>query len=292
MKRTLLIGALSALAILAAGAAAGRILYRVYPVQMSLFAAMTRNYARSWGAPPGVTTTEVNAAYTSAAAPAPAPPPVRGVDATGDDWPTYNRTLTSERYSPLAEINAKTVRNLKILCTYDTKQYTSFEPGLIMVNGALIGTTLTDIFSINPATCEENWRTREDLPASILSAMRGAAYLDGKLFRGSQDGRVLAYDFKTGKPIWQTTIGNVGKGEFVAAAPIAWNGLVFIGNGGGDGKGGKGRMYALDAKTGKIVWEFYLVPKTEADQPRGPQARSPLDASTSGMVARIACASA
>ena len=76
-----------------------------------------------------------------------------------------------------------------------------------MVNGALIGTTLTDIFSIDPATCEENWRTREDVPASILTAMRGAAYFDGMLFRGSQDGRVLAYDFKTGKRIWQTTIG-------------------------------------------------------------------------------------
>jgi alcohol dehydrogenase (cytochrome c) len=159
---------------------------------VSLFAALTRNYVRSWGAPPGATTTEVNAAYKSAAAPAPALHAVRTVDGTGDDWPTYNRTLTSERYSPLAEINAKTVRNLKILCTYDTKQYTSFEPGLIVVNGALIGTTLTDIFSINPATCEENWRTREDLPAAILSAMRGAGYLDGKLFRGSQDGRVLA----------------------------------------------------------------------------------------------------
>src|SRR6202166_1595988 len=192
MKRTLLVGALSALAVLAAGAVAGRILYRVYPVQVSLFAALTRNYVRSWGAPPGATTTEANAPYKSAAAPAPSA--ARMVDPTGDDWPTYNRTLTSERYAPLAEINAKTVRNLKILCTYDTKQYTSFEPGLIMVNGALIGTTLTDIFSINPATCEENWRTREDLPASILSAMRGAAYLDGKLFRGSQDGRVLAYD--------------------------------------------------------------------------------------------------
>jgi alcohol dehydrogenase (cytochrome c) len=278
MKRTLLIGALSALAFLAAGAVAGRILYRVYPVQVSLFAALTRNYVRSWGAPPGATRTEVNAAYTSAAAPA--PPAVRTVDATGDDWPTYNRTLTSERYSPLAEINAKTVRNLKILCTYDTKQYTSFESGLIMVNGALIGTTLTDIFSINPTTCEENWRTREDLPPSILSAMRGAAYLDGKLFRGSQDGRVLAYDFKTGKQIWQTAIGNTSRGEFVAAAPIAWNGLVFIGNAGGDAKGGKGRMYALDARTGKIVWEFYLIPKTEADRPRGPQGPSPLDTST------------
>jgi glucose dehydrogenase len=56
----------------------------------------------------------------------------------------------------------------------------------------------------------------------------------------------------------------------VPAAPIAWQGLVFIGNAGGDFKGGKGRMYALDAKTGKIVWEFYLVPKVEGDPVRGP----------------------
>ena len=284
MRRGLLIGAIVTLAILAAGATAGRILYRAYPVQMSLFAALTRNAIRSWGAPPGATTTEQNPAYKDAAA-APARSTVAAPNAAGDDWPSYNRTLTSERYSPLAEINAKTVGALKILCTYDTKQYTSFEPGLIMVNGALIGTTLTDIFSINPATCEENWRTREDLPASILTAMRGAAYLDGMLFRGSQDGRVLAYDFKTGKPIWQTTIADGGKGEFVAAAPIAWNGLVFIGNAGGDAKGGKGRMYALDAKTGKIVWEFYLVPKTEGDRPRGPLGASPLDASTWGNAA-------
>ena len=44
------------------------------------------------------------------------------------------------------------------------------------------------------------------------------------------------------------------------SAPIAWDGLVYVGNAGGDYKGGKGHMYALDAKTGKIVWEFFLVP--------------------------------
>ena len=65
----------------------------------------------------------------------------RASNPAGNEWPSYNRTLTSERYSPLAEINAKTVGKLKVLCTYDTKQYTSFETGLIMVNGALIGTT-------------------------------------------------------------------------------------------------------------------------------------------------------
>jgi alcohol dehydrogenase (cytochrome c) len=58
--------------------------------------------------------------------------------------------------------------------------------------------------------------------------------------------------------------------------------LVFIGNAGGDIKGVKGRMYALDAKTGKIVWEFYLVPKAEGDPTRGPLGTSPLNASTWG----------
>ena len=100
------------------------------------------------------------------------------------------------------------------------------------------------------------------------------------LFRGTQDGRVLAYDFKTGKRLWEATIADVKKGEDVPAAPIAWQGLVFIGNAGGDFKGAKGHMYALDAKTGKIVWQFFLVPKTEGDTVRGPEGASPLDTST------------
>jgi alcohol dehydrogenase (cytochrome c) len=41
-------------------------------------------------------------------------------------------------------------------------------------------------------------------------------------------------------------------------------------------------MYALDAKAGKIVWEFNLVPKAEGDPTRGPHGASPLNASTWG----------
>jgi alcohol dehydrogenase (cytochrome c) len=100
------------------------------------------------------------------------------------------------------------------------------------------------------------------------------------LFRGTQDGRVLAYDFKTGKRLWETTIADAKRGESVPSAPIAWDGLVFVGNAGGDFKGGKGHMYALDAKTGKIVWEFFLVPRTEGEATRGPQGATPLNMST------------
>ena len=240
---------------------------------------------RYLSAPPGILTTEAAATANEGATPlAPASsaaPSPRASPAVEEDWPSYNKTLTSNRFSQLSLINKGNVGNLKVLCTYDTGQYTGFTTGLIEVNGALIGTTEYDIFSLDPANCHQNWRTREDYtPATPQGVNRGAAYMDGKLFRGTQDGRVLAYDFKTGKRLWETAVADPKKGETTPAAPIAWDGLVFIGNAGGDIKGVKGRMYALDAKTGKIVWEFYLVPKAPGDVTRGQQGASPLDAST------------
>jgi alcohol dehydrogenase (cytochrome c) len=265
-------------AVVAAAVGAGAALYFAFPNQVQLVGGETRSELLSLNAPPGTLTTEANAAYKGAAVPASAagaaPAPAAG------DWPSYNKTLTTERFSALSQIDTQNVGKLKVLCTYNTGTYSSFETGLIMVEGALIGTTEFDIFSIDPATCAQNWRTHEDFAAYILPLNRGAAYLDGMLFRGTEDGRVLAYDFKTGRRLWETTIADQKKGETVPAAPIAWNGLVFIGNAGGDAKGGKGRMYALDARTGKIVWEFYLVPKSDGDPVRGPQGASPLDNST------------
>ncbi len=188
-----------------------------------------------------------------------------------EEWPSYNRTITSERHSRLREIDRSNARNLTVICTYDTKQHTSFQSGLLMVQGALIGTTEHDIFAIDAANCKENWRTREEYkPATPLGVNRGAAYFEGMLFRGTQDGRVVAYDFKTGKRLWVTRIADPELRETVPAAPIAWNGLVFVGNAGGAYKGVKGRMYALNARSGEIVWETYLVPKEEHDRSRGP----------------------
>ena len=115
-------------------------------------------------APAGAVATETNPNYEGVAAPARAVPS----SPAAADWPSYNKTLTSERFSDLSQINTKNVAKLKVLCTYDTWRLTSFETGPIMVEGALIGTTEFDIFSIDPATCKENWRTREEYPAYIL----------------------------------------------------------------------------------------------------------------------------
>ncbi len=240
-------------------------------------AAMGINYLRYLNAPAGKLMVETAPGFDGANVTAAerSSPPDDGL------WPSYNKTLASDRFSSLNEINRENADRLKVLCTYDTHQYTGFNSGLVMVDGALLFATEHDTYSVDPVTCREKWHKHETYaPATPQAVNRGVAYLDGRVFRGTQDGRVLAYDFKSGERLWETAIADPKKSESAPAAPIAWNDLVFIGNAGGDFKGVKGRMYALDAATGRIVWEFYLVPKQAGDPTRGPQGVSPLDTSS------------
>jgi alcohol dehydrogenase (cytochrome c) len=236
-------------------------------VAVATYGGAARNYLLTLSTPAGAVSTETNPAYEgdTAYARTPAHSDAAWPSAAVADWPSYNRTLSSQRYSPLDQINTKNVGQLKVLCTYDLHEFTSFESSLIMVDGALIGTSEFDIFSLNPATCAENWRKHLDYPGALLPSNRGAAYMDGALFRGTQDGRVLAFDFKTGKQLLETRIADPKRGESVPAAPTAWDGLIYISNSGGDYKSGKGHMYALEAKSGKIVWELFVPPRVPGD---------------------------
>jgi alcohol dehydrogenase (cytochrome c) len=191
---------------------------------------------------------------------------MRAADSPVTDWPSYNRTLTSDRYVPFDQIDKTNVSRLKQLCVYDLNVDASFQTGPIVIGRTMYATTDKEIMAIDADTCQQKWRVREEGPSLGLRVNRGTAYLDGRLFRGTGEGNVLAYDAATGKKLWSTHIAEPGRAESVPAAPIAWNGFVFIGTAGSDRYGVKGRMYALDAKTGMIVWETYTVP-TEAPQP-------------------------
>ena len=120
-KLLIIVGALIVIGAVAAGA-----LYKAYPVQMATYAGMTRNYLISWSAPPGTVTVEPNAGYKGAGAAAPSPPAeAASAGANAGDWPSYNRTLTSERFSPLSQINTKNVGKLKVLPTWHTLRRTA-----------------------------------------------------------------------------------------------------------------------------------------------------------------------
>jgi len=130
------------------------------------------------------------ASLVLAAGPALASTPAK-VPAKASDgaWPSYNRTLTSERFSPLAEINRKTVGKLKVICSYDTGDQLAFQSGLIEVGGALYGTAGSDTFSLDPDRCTVNWRIHEAVAPGFLKVNRGLAYMDGGCSGASPTGR-------------------------------------------------------------------------------------------------------
>jgi alcohol dehydrogenase (cytochrome c) len=190
-----------------------------------------------------------------AAQPAPAAAP--------GDWPAYNRTLPGDRFSPLDEIDRGNVGRLALHCAYLLPEVSSLQTGPIVVGGTMYFTTETRSYAIDASTCAEKWRVERPLEhPSTLAVHRGFAYLDGRLFRGTSDGHVLALDAADGHTIWDRAIDVKAPGLTMPMAPIAANGLVFIGNAGGDQVGVTGHVYALDAGDGHVVWRFDVVPDT------------------------------
>ncbi len=179
------------------------------------------------------------------------------------DWPAYNRTLAGDRFSPLAEIDRTNAAQLKAICSYTLPEVSSLQTGPIVVSGTMYFTTETRSYAIDAATCAEKWRVERPLEKpSVLAVHRGFAYLDGRLFRGTSDAHVLALDAASGRTLWDYELDVKAPGMTMPMAPIAANGLVFIGNAGGDQTGVTGHVYALDAKDGKVAWRFDVVPAT------------------------------
>ena len=176
------------------------------------------------------------------------------------DWVTYNGPLAGDRYSPLTQITVANVGQLKQRCAFDAPEAVNFQSGIVAVNGVLYFTLFNHTYAVDATTCQQKWTHVRPEPDTFLMVNRGVAYSDGRLFRGTGDAHVLAIDAADGKQLWDVSIGDPKKGESVPMAPIASNGLVFVGNAGGDNFGVIGRIYALDAASGRVVWQFNTVP--------------------------------
>jgi alcohol dehydrogenase (cytochrome c) len=202
-----------------------------------------------------------------------APPAAAPAAVAPGDWPAYNRTLAGDRFSPLDEINVGNVAQLSAVCTYTLPEVSALQTGPIVVAGTMYFTTETHSYAIDANTCAEKWQVERPLDKpSPLGVHRGFAYLDGRLFRGTSDGHVLALDAVDGHTLWDREIDVRVPGVTMPMAPIAANGLVFIGHAGGDQTGVTGHVYAFDAHDGHVVWRFEVVPNDPAVRATWPNA--------------------
>jgi alcohol dehydrogenase (cytochrome c) len=179
------------------------------------------------------------------------------------DWPLYNLDYASTRYSKLSEVTLKNITGLRQVCSYALPEDAEFESGLVAVNGALYFTTAEYTYAIDGGNCAVRWRVRHPMERGG-GTVRGVAFAQNRVFRGFPDGTVIAYNASNGEQVWSSKLTEPdGRPATISAAPITWNGMVFIGTFGAERACGC-IVAGMDAATGKVLWTFALVPTGDA----------------------------
>ena len=192
------------------------------------------------------------------AAPAPARP--RSEAMVGAEWLTLNRSLDGDRFSPLKQITPANVARLGEVCRVQIDGPTTFEAGLIVADGTIYTDTGLATVALDARTCAIRWKHQyTPQEARYSPSNRGLAVMDGRVFRGTGDARLIALDAATGRLLWTDVIGAPRLGEAASAAPLAWNGTVYMGISGSE-LGARGRVMAYDAATGRELWRFNTIP--------------------------------
>jgi len=173
-----------------------------------------------------------------------------------DDWITINKDYSSQRYVDLDQITPQNVGKLKEVCEIQLNEPNLFSSGLLKVGGTLYTSTVRQTVAFDATICDSRWRKLVDFEKSpAASNHHGLGYLDGKIFRGTTDGQLIALDANTGVVLWHVDAADPGKRESFTSAPIGWQGKVFIGIATSDLKIA-GRLMAFDATTGAMLWSF------------------------------------
>jgi alcohol dehydrogenase (cytochrome c)/quinohemoprotein ethanol dehydrogenase len=189
-----------------------------------------------------------------------------GADKDPGDWMSYGRTYSEQRFSPLTKINADNVKNLGLAWYYDLDTDRGQEATPIVVDGVMyITTAWSMVKAFDAKTGKLLWDFDPKVGREILihvccdAVNRGVAVWKGKVFVGTIDGRLIALDAATGKPVWSVQTVDRNKPYTITSAPRVFNDKVVIGNSGSE-YGVRGYMSAYDTNTGKLLWRTYTVP--------------------------------
>jgi len=184
-----------------------------------------------------------------------------------ENWLTYGGNYASQRFSELKQINKENVNSLKLDWVYQLRQQGIFESSPIVVDGLMYVTEPpTTVTALDVRTGRPIWRWTAKLPKNLLTiglfpTNRGVAILGDTVYVATIDAHLVALDAKTGAVRWTVEIGKNEEAVAITQAPLAINGKIIVGMGGGEG-GLRGYIDAYDAKDGHRLWRLYTIPTT------------------------------
>lgn len=198
-----------------------------------------------------------------------------GFSSNSTEWPVHGGTDLEQRFADLDEVNEKTVGHLGLAWSFELDSSRGQEATPIVVDGVMyVSSAWSRVHALDATTGKELWRFdpeiagRKGFDACCDVITRGVAVSNGRVYLGALDGRLIALDARTGKPVWSVQTTDPAKPYTISGAPRVFGDKVVIGNAGAE-YGVRGYVTAYTAATGKQVWRFYTVPGDPRAKPDG-----------------------
>jgi quinohemoprotein ethanol dehydrogenase len=194
----------------------------------------------------------------------------------GANWAGYGGDESERHYSPLDDIDAGNVDKLALDWFYDIDVGPNAFAAPIVVDGIMyFAAGYSVVHALDARTGKLLWQydpkvaavAGERLRASW--GIRGITFGEGKIFTGTLDGRLIALDARTGRPLWSANTVDPDDGRYITGPPTYFAGKVVIGHGGGDFAPVRGYVTAFHAADGRQAWRFYTVPGDPSKGPDG-----------------------
>lgn len=192
---------------------------------------------------------------------------IKNADQEPGNWLAYGRSYEEQRFSPLEQVNRANVSRLDLEWVVDMRSTRALEATPIVVDGMMfLSSEWSRVHAFDAVTGEEIWFYDPKVPgewarkACCDVVNRGVAVYEGRVYFATLDGRLIALDAASGKPVWEVdTLIDRQRDYTITGAPRVSRGKVFIGNGGAE-YGVRGYISAYDAETGEMIWRFFTVP--------------------------------
>src|SRR5208282_6369153 len=151
---------------------------------------------------------------------------MKSADKDAANWPSYGRTYSEQRFSPLTEINADNAKQLGLAWFADLDTNRGQEATPLVIDGVLyVSTAWSMVKAYVAATGKLLWSYDPKVPRALGVkgccdvVNRGVAAWKGKIFVATFDGRLVALDAGTGKPVWSVMTVDPSKPYTITQAP-------------------------------------------------------------------------
>ena len=182
-----------------------------------------------------------------------------------EDWPLPNKDYENTRVTVDSAISSKNVLELGVAWSFPIPGIGAY--GAAASNPIIAGDAVyfqdlrCNVFALDLETGDVRWSKFYNVAAVV--GPNGPAVGWGKVFIAKDLYNVTALDAETGEEIWSTRLSEIST-TGIDIQPAVYDGLVYVSTVPGTGDvfyapGGIGVIYALDAKTGEVAWNFSTV---------------------------------